>query len=52
MALGEVPQLAILRTLEGIQTDGLTKQPQNSSVEYAFKHGLNNIETFKKTRKN
>ena len=52
MALGEVATIGDIEDFRGYyMTDGLTKQPQKFFVPNIFKHGLNNIETFKKTRK-
>lgn len=52
MALGEVATIGDIEDFRGYyMTDGLTKQPQKFFVPNIFKHGLNNIETFRKTRK-
>lgn len=51
MALGEVATIGDIEDFRGYyMTDGLTKQPQKFFVPNIFKHGLNNIETFKRTR--
>ncbi len=50
MALGEIATIGDIENFRGYyMTDGLTSNRKNSSN--IFKHGLNNIETFKKTRK-
>ena len=51
MALGEVATIGDIEDFRGYyMTDGLTKQPQKFFVPNIFKHGLNNIETFRRTR--
>lgn len=52
MALGEVATIGDIEDFRGYyMTDGLTKQPQKFFVPNIFKHGLNNIESFKQAQK-
>ena len=51
MALGEVATIGDIEDFRGYyMTDGLTKQPQKFFVPNIFENGLNNIETFRRTR--
>lgn len=51
MALGEVETIGDIEDFRGYyMTDGLTKQPQKFFVPNIFEYGLNNIETFRRTR--